>query len=301
MTASNFILRHAALTALALAVTSVASADVSNYYLRQNQAAGWNWHTTATGNLNSWHTTPSGSQVQITEMDSLGHYFNNGFTLRTPENTSVNTFAGAKLILNGGSLSMKTTNNSARAIVGSLETSGTTSIVAANANHYHALEAVIFDQAGTTNFTASAGRSIDLIVNTLSGTGTMTFTGGATTSNFRFHITNASAFTGAFEFNAGSLLLQNDLSLGGSINIATGSLVNLTHGVSVAGLSIAGDNLGPGTYSYSWLNTNYSAIFTAGSVENGFISVIPEPSSFAALAGLGVLAVAALRRRRPLR
>lgn len=296
------ILTAPARVALAFAAVCTAASAQTSYYLRQSQASGWNWHTASTGNANSWHTTPSGTAVQLTAMDTAGHYYTNGFTVRTPESSGVVTFSGAKLILNGGGLSLKTTNNSARAIVGWLETSGATSITAANANHYHALEAVIFDQAGTTTFTASAGRSIDLITGTLSGAGTMRFDGGATTSNFRFNITNASAFTGAFEFNSGTLLLQNNLSMGGSLSIATGSLVNLTHSISVTALTIGGANLGVGTYSYEYLNTNYGAIFTSGSeLAQITVTAVPEPSVFAALAGAGALAFAGLRRRRACR
>ncbi len=290
-----------ALAAVAFITAGLGSAQAADYYLRQNQASGWNWHTTTAGNLNSWHTTSSGTAVQLTAMDVEGHYYTNGFTLRTPESSAVVTFSGAKLILDGGGLSLKTTNTSARAIVGWLETSGTTTISAANSNHYHALEAVVFDQAGTTNFNASAGRSIDLIAGTLSGSGTMTFNGGATTSNFRFNITDASAFTGAFEFNAGTLLLQNDLSIAGSLSIATGSLVNLTHSVSVSALTIGVDVLGEGTYDFDYLSTNYGDIFTAGDALNGQIivgSTIPEPSAFALLAGGLVFGAITLRRRR---
>ncbi len=295
-----------ATTLAALAACTAASAQtVPSYFLRQNQASGWNWHTTQTGNLNSWHITASGSAVQITAMDATGHYFTQGFQVRTPENSSANTFGGAKLIIQtGGSLSMKTTNGTtARAIVPWLETQGSTSVLAANANHFHNLSIGTFDQAGTTTFSASAGRSFDLtITEKLNGSGTIVFSGGATTSNFRLtNIANAADFTGTFSLTGGTLLFAADLSASkASLTIGSGTLVNLSHSVSVSALNIAGTTLANGTYSYTWLNENFGTIFTAGSVDNGSITVgvIPEPSAFAALAGLGALAFATLRRRR---
>jgi len=298
----NRTLATSALIAAAFVSVGLTSASAADYYLRQSQASGWNWHTTVTGNLNSWHTTPSGTAVQLTAMDPAGHYYTNGFVVRTPENSAINTFSGAKLIINGGGISMKTTTGSALASVAWLETQGAVAITAANANHYHSLMVGTFDQAGTTTFSASAGRSIDLTVTDLNGSGTIVFSGGATTSNFRLSdIENAADFTGTFSLTGGSLLFSNNLAANNaSLSISTGTLVNLTHSVTVSSLAIKGNTLADGTYSYAYLNSTYGDIFTAGSIDNGQIVVgaIPEPSTAAALAGLGVLGLACLRRRR---
>lgn len=299
----NRTLATTALIAAAFVSVGLTSASAADFYLRQNQTSGHHWHTATTGNLNSWHTTPSGTAVQATAMEATGHYYTNGFTVRSPENSATNTFGGAKLILNGGGLSLKTNNGSAIAVVGWLETQGTVAITAANSTHYHNLEVGTFDQAGTTTFSASAGRSIDLKISDLNGSGSIVFSGGATTSNFRLsNIANAADFSGTFSLIGGSLLLSKDLAAANaSLAISSGTLVNLTHSITVASLSIAGNNLADGTYSYTYLNNNYGAIFTAGDALNGQIvvgSAIPEPSTSAALVGVGVLGLAFLRRRR---
>ena len=298
----NRTLATSALIAAAFVSVGLTSASAADYYLRQSQSQGHHWGTTTAGNLNSWHTTPSGTAVQLTAMDPDGHYYTNGFVVRSPENSATNVFGGAKLILNGGGLSLKTTNGSALASVGWLETQGTATITAANANgQYHSLLATTFDLGGTTNFTAAATRSFNLTFSDLNGTGSMVFAGGATSSNFNLHIANAADFSGTFSLTGGTLRLSNDLTAANaSLSISSGTLVNLTHSVTVSSLSIAGNTLADGTYSYATLNNTYGDIFTAGSIENGQIVVgaIPEPSTAAALAGLGVLGLACLRRRR---
>jgi hypothetical protein len=296
-------LRTQLASVLILSVVCSAASAQTNYYLRQSQASGWNWHTTIAGNLNSWHTTASGTAVQATAMDAAAHYFTNGFTVRSPENSATNVFGGAKLILNGGGLSLKTTNGSALASVGWLETQGSATITAANANNqYHSLSATIFDNGGTTTFSASDTRSFNLTFADLNGSGGLIFAGGGTASNFNLNIGNAADFAGSFSLNGGTLRLAANLAApAASLSIASGTLVNLSHSVSVNALSIAGTTLANGTYSYAWLNTNYGSIFTAGSVNNGSITVgtpIPEPSALAALAGLGALGFVAARRRR---
>lgn len=284
----------------------LASAQAADYFLHQSQGAGWNWNQI--GNTQGWYTARVGGAFANTVnggvFDTAGHYYTNGFQLRSPESVDPQTFAGAKLILeNNSSLAIKTTNGTtARAIVPHLETQGATTISAANSTHYHNLTVTTFDQSGTTTFTANTGRSIDLTIGALNGAGTIVFSGAAATSNFRLTSIGADDFTGSFNLTGGTLLFASDFSTAGSLSIASGSFVNLTHGVTVDSLSISGTALDDGLYSYSWLNANYGSIFTAGDTVNGFISVgaaaVPEPSAFAAFAALAALGVAATRRRR---
>jgi len=290
-----------------VSATGLASAQAADYFLHQSQGAGWNWHQI--GNNQGWYTARVGGAFANTVnggvFDTAGDYYTNGYQVRSPESANEETFTGAKLILeNNSSLALKTTNGTtARAVVPHLETQGSVSIIAANAGHYHNLTVTTFDQAGTTTFTANTGRSIDLTIGTLNGGGDIVFSGAASTSNFRLAEVGASSFTGTFTLAGGTLLFSADFAAErASLSIAEGAFVNLTHGVSVSALSIAGDSLADGLYSYSWLKQNYGDIFAEGDVVNGFISVgaaaIPEPSAFAAVLGLGAFGLVASRRRR---
>ncbi len=282
-------LRPVTAVLIAIAASSFVTAHASDYYLRRNQDSGWHWHTTTAGNPNSWHTTPEGRAVQATSMDPAGHYHTRGHQLRSPEDSGEVSFQGAKLILDDrGSLALKTANGvTARALVQHLETRGASTITAGNAGHYHNLTITTFDQAGTTTFIAVAGRSHDLTIGTLSGNGTLVFSGGSTGSNFRIaSIDNAADFAGTFSLAGGTLRFSSNLdAANAALSLETGTLVHLTHSVTVSTLAIAGHTLGTGSYDYTYLKNNYGNTFIAGDARNGRIVVggIPDPSTYTAV------------------
>lgn len=113
---------------------------------------------------------------------------------------------------------------------------------------------------------------------------------------------------GSYLGNNASVTLQNhsyldltyDWSTSGSLTLGSNATdaaqIKFTNSISVGSLSIAGTSLAAGTYTYGdFVDLGYASYFDG---TTGTISVIPEPSTFAALAGLGVLSLAALRRGR---
>lgn len=133
---------------------------------------------------------------------------------------------------------------------------------------------VTFASGDLTLNSASAG-ALALANNT-----NFTMSGG--TWNFTVGDQITGGGTGTFGITGGTLNLGNSIS-----NYSVGySLFSGFASGSVAGLSITGYD------TVNWI----AALDNSGSLS--FTSAIPEPSSFAALAGLGVLGLAASRRRR---
>ncbi len=89
---------------------------------------------------------------------------------------------------------------------------------------------------------------------------------------------------------SGSLILDSNGGVAGSVQM------KFTNNISVGSLSIAGTAFDPGTYTFADFSTAGFGNYFDGTT--GMITVIPEPSAFAALAGLGALGLVASRRRR---
>lgn len=258
------------------------------FYLRANQTdpSQWNLVNAAQG----WHTLPSGDLIQATAMDNTAYYYTNGFNLRSPSGNT--PFGGARLTLDATLLMRNNqTANHVQAVHGSTFSVGD--------NNLRRLTVTLFEQSGTTTYVTSTSnaRGHGLIYSTLTGNGTMQFNGLATASPFLFDIADATGYSGEFMFNQGTFSFDQNLSSAASLTISGTSIVNLTHAIAVTSLNINGDNLGAGTYNYSYLNTNYGSIFTSGSFEDGMITVVPEPSAYALIVGTLLLGGIMLRRR----
>lgn len=300
--------------AFASAVTTAsATLPAVDWYMIDAQAGDNHWNSvSSSASFKHWADTATlpgytGFEDRYaTAMDANAVYYVSGKMLRTPgTNTGAaanDAFAGGTLILDGADLLQRSTGTRV-ASVGNLITLGGTTIRSGQSAIQNLSVTNFTAYSGNTTFNSLVGRGFNLSITNLTGAGNIVFTNGGT---YNLNIANTAGFTGDMSLTAGSLGevtklgFLADLTFDGALTINSGNTVNLTHGVSVSSLAIAGDNLGPGTYTYSWLNSNYATIFTAGSIDNGFISVIPEPSSFAALAGLGVLGFVATRRRRRL-
>ncbi len=145
---------------------------------------------------------------------------------------------------------------------------------------------------------------------TLNLTGDNTFVGGVTVNTGTLITGTTGTFgSGDVTVASGAFLTAGNVGSffnGGRLTFAKTSpagsiLLNFT-GVDTIGSvyeSIGGSFLAPGTYNATQLNglfTGGNAVFAGeGSL---LISAIPEPSTFAALAGLGAFAITATRRRR---
>lgn len=102
--------------------------------------------------------------------------------------------------------------------------------------------------------------------------------------------------------NGATLTLSNNSSIQNTSAMFFGStsLINLNFtGVDTLSMlaSLGGTYISPGTYNITQLNAFFGGASFAGTGSLEVLSAIPEPSSFAALAGLGILGYAATRRR----
>ena len=308
---------RAAVIAAAFVSVGITSASAqiptADWYMIDTQAGDNHWNSvSSTASFKHWADAPTlpgytGYEDRYaTAMDANAvYYVAAGKMLRTPgTNTNAathDTFAGGTLILAGADLLQRSTGTRIASVADLITLNGTT--IRSGQSTIQNLSVTDFNAyAGTTSFTSQTGRGFNLSITNLSGAADLVFTNGGT---YNLNIGNTANFTGNMSLTAGTsgevtkLGFLNNLSFDGSLIINGGNTVNLTHAVSVSALSINGDVLGAGTYNYSWLSQNYATIFTAGNA-NGMITVtaIPEPSTAAALAGLGVLGLACLRRRR---
>lgn len=109
--------------------------------------------------------------------------------------------------------------------------------------------------------------------------------------------------TSASNFSASSTVLASDVTApaGGTlVRYASpeGNTMPLTYSSSLAGLGVLGSGQTQIFRIYFQTQDASQGIFLDDIVINGTVSAIPEPSAFAALAGLAGLGLAATRRRR---
>lgn len=147
---------------------------------------------------------------------------------------------------------------------------------------------------GTLGLNASGGARSALA---FEGTGTLKFDLGAGLTSDRLSITGHATFADVF-FNNNTINF-NDKTVGntlsnGSYLLVSGDANTNYSGLTVSGTAItAGLTIGTGLSAYT--PTSLSLI---GNNIYLNIGAIPEPSTFAALAGLGALGLGATRRRR---
>ncbi|MFH1500203.1 MAG: hypothetical protein ABII82_20555 [Verrucomicrobiota bacterium] len=292
-----------ALAAVAFVTAGLGSAQATDYYLQTNHDSSHHWNRT--NDSQGWFTATTGGTLLAT-MDPAGVYYSNGKAVRSRDTTGNDTFEGDTLVLNGSGTSfiLKIGANSTAA-VNHLIVADAASVSAGNTSSLgQRLSVGTFDiDANITFGVGTGGRGYRLNVDTLTGSQNLIFDkSAAITGHFmNFDIGNADAFSGGFFINSGTLLFTNDLNASSaSLNIATGSFVNLTHSISVFALSVGGDTLADGTYDFNYLSTHYGSIFTAGDALNGRIvvgSTIPEPAGMALLTGGIALGMMGFARR----
>ena len=188
--------------------------------------------------------------------------------------------------------------------------------------------------AGAINLQGGINMTGLLINQSTTGNGTVTVSGllgsnvteiiqNSTTSTMA--ISNGNSTYGATTVSAGTLSATGSGRLGtGDITVASGATLTLANSAAIQDSSamffgstslinlnfsgadtlsmlainaLAPTYITPGTYTASQLNTFFGGSVFAGTGSLNVLSSIPEPSSFAALAGLGILGFAATRRR----
>lgn len=192
--------------------------------------------------------------------------------------------------------------------IGSLATSGggsTTNSIVTNSGTAKTL--TISNATGSTTFAGLISGNVAL---TKSGASTQTLSGantysGVTTVNGGTLATSTTGSFGSSNITVGtaSLNLGNNTSIADTASLFLSSTSTLNLGFAsgfetISGLFIAGNAVSSGTYTAAQLGLlGLGGTFTgAGSLQ--VTSAIPEPSTYAALAGLGILGFALRRRSR---
>jgi autotransporter-associated beta strand protein len=200
-------------------------------------------------------------------------------------NTSSNgwVFAGAgNLILNGiisnstgvGSTGTTITKNGA----GTLTLGGNNTFTGSVTVNAGTLAISANERIANTNNLTLAGGTFD--VGTFTETlGTLDLTSAGGTINLGSSGQLIFADSSALDWNGGLLSISGTFTSGSSIRFGSGS--SALSGTQISSITIAG---------FTGVGLDSSGFLTA--------SAIPEPSTFAALAGFGVLGFAAMRRRR---
>lgn len=307
-------LGHLAVFATALAVTT-ATAQATTWYLLRDQATNENYNTPAL-----WNSNSAGTGTVATAMDVNATYDTNGKLLRTVNvTTGATPFSGGPLVLNQSQLLLKQLTT----VVANLSTAATgADIVNGSPDTNFALHVTgTFALNGTTGIFSQTQRTIALEAGALTGTGNLLIGGNrqitttaATVSAVTLNVTDALTYTGSIIVAATtstvssityttSLSFASDFHSGGALKLTTGGTLNLANNLSFAG-GLFLDNqpvtLSDGTYDYATLIAANASLAGVFSDQGGHLIVgsIPEPSTFATLAGFSVLLLGLMVRRR---
>lgn len=297
-----------ALLATTLAVTT-ASAQTT-WYLSRDEVNSEHFN-----NFALWKSAPTGGTA-ATAMDATATYDTNGKAVRS-QNVVLSTFAGGPLVLNHSGFFLKaiTTQitNLTTAATGADIVNSNSSANGPTVGDLKLRVTGTFAVNGNTGLTSGTARTIALEVGTLTGTGNL-YIGGprqasataATVSVVTIDVTNSLNYTGSVIVGAvtdTSLTFTSNFSSGGALKLTTGGRLNLVNNLSFAGGIFIDDqliNLDAGNYDYASLvaaNGSFANVIT----DNGghiLVSSIPEPSTFATLAGFSVLLLGLMARRR---
>jgi hypothetical protein len=140
------------------------------------------------------------------------------------------------------------------------------------------------------NLTGSG--SIDILNTGTRVDGTLNLASSVTTTGFTgmFNLTDGTDFT------IGKAVVKADASFGLTI-VDTGSVYNNTVNMAFTSLTIAGNDIDAGdNYSWSYFDGLGLGAYIANN--GGFITVVPEPGTYALIGGLLALSSVMIRRRR---
>ena len=304
----------AGITTNASSTTSVVSGRLA---IRSTTWSGFN---VASG------TTPSGVDLNVS-----GVIFDSGVAGTVTKSgagtlalSGTNTYTGVTT-LSAGTLSVGTIGNGG--VAGNL---GQATNAAANL----VFDGGTLQYTGATastnrNFTINASKTatFDVTTNNLTVSGASTTTTGSLTKigAGTLTLTGANTHTGATAVNAGTLATSGTGTFGaGDVNVAASATLTFGNNASIGDLatltfantsnialgfsgaetlgavydSVTATYLTAGTYDATQLNTYFGGISAFTGSGSLTVSAIPEPATYAVFAGLGVLGLAAYRRRR---
>jgi hypothetical protein len=281
------------------------NATAADYYWRANDTSStwnilskWNTQASGTGGTSPGSFSPTDTYIAT----NVGaNVLNTDFLNNTGTNS---VFLGGTLVLaTGGQLNLRTVGTS-KAQIGNFVTTGGGLIAAAYLSSSVNLTVDSFNnQAGDTRLSASSNannRTLNLEIGTLFGAGNFTVDSASGSSRTIFiSATNATNYTGNFNFAQGTINFNNNLVSGGSLTLSGTAIVTLDQNITFASVTIAGTTLEEQRfYSFTELNTSFGNFFTDGGSGGITVGAVPEPSTYAVIAGASLLGFAVWRRRR---
>lgn len=282
----------------------VSNATAIDYYWHSTDGSS-TWNTTS-----KWFTSPGGGgAAHVGGMSSANTYITNVSTnvLNTEflNNTgTTNTFLGGTLVLaNGGQLNIRANGTGFARVIDFVATGGGVIVSASGTGVVNNLIVDSFEnRSGVTNLrpsSASNNRNMNLAIGTLFGSGNFAMDPTSQAGRTLFlSVTDATAYTGAFDFDRGVINFDNDLVSGGSLILSGTAVVTLDQSISFTSVVIDGAPLVAGFHSFADLNAAFDAFFTDGGSGGITVAPIPEPATAATFAGVALLGFAGSRRHR---
>ncbi|HUT35808.1 MAG TPA: PEP-CTERM sorting domain-containing protein [Planctomycetota bacterium] len=290
----------------------VAQAAFIDFINQQPMNSHWGQANAGTTYFWSDHLAPQAANDYV-----MGTPYATG-NLRTPEGSS-STFAGNSLTIHsGGSLLLKSNNNSRVYVVNDLILDGG-GVTLGNGNRIFTLDGNItvlsassigtsdtdnrrlyldagIEGSGQLNLRLAAGAWIILGEDNsdFSGTWNITRTGTGGTQPYVDAQAAGSLGTGDVIVGAGVMLDIDYDREELSSNLVLNGLLTLDQALVFGSVTIGGTLLDPGVYSFTQLNTDFDAYLVnggTGSITIPVLLVIPEPATLTllALGGLGLL------------
>ena len=241
-----------------LGTGSITVLPARTWYLQANQGLADNWHTLA-----DWFSATTGG-TNPTGISANDEFSTNTKQMRTLGSTGPVEFGGAAVLLNGGSILVKSLGTAAAttAIRNLIVSSG--SISNGSGGTQIILLPDLFINGATTFATSASNRGFDLGIGRLSGAGNVTFT-GSNGGPIILRPKDAYPFEGGLIFSGTStsvVTFATDFMTSGVLNIGAGNVVNLNANLTVAGLTTAGTVRAAGSYTAAALGYAGSGTIT---------------------------------------